>query len=121
MILEGRAKSLRARFPIAAALFDEKLLEDVAIFHIKRSFDLLRSAAHDTIGDRLEWLMPVDSPNDRYLLAIARPLRPKRTRASIEELRDLLEWPDLFAGNCVGEVKMEIFIAKLSAAVGGDG
>src|ERR1043165_4018467 len=97
IMLEGCAESLRGRFPVAAALLDEKLLEGVAIFHVKRSFDLLRSAARDTIGDRLEWFMPVDSPNDRHLLAIARPLRPKRTRASIEELLDLLERSDLFA------------------------
>src|SRR2546423_3356777 len=118
MILEGRAESLRARFPIAAALFDEKLLDRVTIFHIKGSFDLLGSASGDAIRDRLERLMPIDSPNDRHLLAIARPLRAKRTRAGIEELLDLLKWSDLFAGGRVGQVKMEIFIAKLSAAVG---
>src|ERR1043166_8038979 len=120
-MLEGCTESLRARFPVAAALLDEKFLERVAFFHIKRSLDLLRSAAGDTIGDCLEWLMPVDSPNDRHLLAIARPERPKRPRARIEELLDLLEWSDLFAGDRVGQVKMEIVVAELSFAVGGDG
>ena len=120
-MLERRAENLRTRFPVAGALFDEKLLERVAIFHIKRPFDLLGSAAGDAIRDRLERLVPIDPPNDCHLLAIARSLRQKRIRSGIEELVDLLERPDLFAGARVGEVKMEMLIAKLAAAVGGDG
>jgi len=120
-MLERRAENLRTGFPVAGALLDEKLLERVAIFHIKRPFDLLGSAAGDAIRDRLERLVPIDPPNDCHLLAIARPLRQKRIRSGIEELVDLLERPDLFAGARVGQVKMEMLIAKLAAAVGGDG
>ena len=120
-MLEWRAENLRTRFPVAGALFDEKLLERVAIFHIKRPFDLLGSAAGDAIRDRLERLVPIDPPNNCHLLAIARLLRRKRIRSGVEELRDLLERPDLFAGARVGQVKMEMLIAKLAAAVGGDG
>src|SRR6476659_3756831 len=121
MWLKGRAENLRTRFPVAAALFDEKLLERVAISYIKRSFDLLGPAAVDAICDRRERLVPIDSPNDCHLLAMLRPLRPKRTRTGIEELLDLLQRSDLFAGDRVGQVEMEIVIAKLPAAVGGDG
>src|SRR5256714_2578599 len=120
-MLEWRAENLRTRFPVGNALLHEKLLERVAIFHIKRPFDLLGSAAGDAIRDRLERLVPIDPPNDCHLLAIARPLRQKRIRSGIEELVDLLERPDLFAGARVGQVKMEMLIAKLAAAVGGDG
>src|SRR5438270_7412531 len=119
-MLERCAENLRTGFPVAGALFDEKLPERVAIFHIKRPFDLLGSAAGDAIRDRLERLVPIDPPNDCHLLAIARPVRRKRIRSGVEELRDLLERPDFFAGACVGQVKMEILIAKLTAAVGGD-
>src|SRR2546423_12771119 len=79
-MLERRAENLRTGFPVAGALLDEKLLERVAIFHIKRPFDLLGSAAGDAIRDRLER-------------------------------------PDLFAGARVGQIKMEMLIAKLAAAV----
>src|SRR5438477_10155475 len=120
-MLEGRAENLRTRFPVAGAFFHEKLLQRVAIFHIKRPFDLLGSAAGDAIRDRLERLVPIDPPNNCHLLAIARPLRRKRIRRSVEELRDLLERPDLFAGARAGQVKMEILITKLAATVGGDG
>src|ERR1022692_5271492 len=120
-MLEWRAENLRTRFPVAAALFHEKLLEHVAIFHIKRPFDLLGSAAGDAIRDRLERLAPIAPPNDCHLLAIARPLRRKPIRSGVEELLDLLERPDLFAGARVGQVKMEILIPELAAAVGGDG
>ena len=65
--------------------------------------------------------MPIDSPNDCHLLAIAGPLRRERTRSGVEELCDLLKRPDLSAGAHVGQVKMEILIAKLAAAMGGDG
>src|SRR5260370_21971571 len=101
-MLERRAENLRTRFPVAGALFHENLLERAAIFDIKRPFDLLGSAAGDAIRDRLERLMPIDPPNDCYLLAIARPLRRKRIRSGVEELRDLLERPDLFARARVG-------------------
>ena len=120
-MLEWRAENLRTRFPVAGAFLNEKLLEGVAIFHIKRPFDLLGSAAADAIRDRLERLVPIDPPNDCHLLAIARPLRCKRGPGGVEELRDLLERADLFAGASVGQVKMEILIAKLAATVGGDG
>lgn len=122
IMLERRAENLRTRFPVARRhFFHEKLLERVAIFHIKRPFDLLGSAAGDAIRDRFERLVPIDPPNDCHLLAIARPLRRKRIRSGVEEILDLLERPDLFAGARVGQVKMEVLIAKLAAAVGGDG
>src|SRR5438046_10154013 len=105
-MLEWRAENLRTRFPVAGALFDEKLLERVAIFHIKRPFDLLGSAAGDAIRDRLERLVPIDPPNDCHLLAIARPLRRKRIPSGVEELRVLLERPDHFAGDSFGQVNM---------------
>src|ERR1043166_5481317 len=120
-MLERRAENLRTRFPVANALFHEKLLERVAVFHIKRPFDLLGSAAGDAIRDRLERLVPIDPPNDWHLMAIARPLRTERTRSGVEEFVDLLQRPDLFAGARVGQIKMEILIAKLATAVGGDG
>src|SRR5256886_13541611 len=120
-MLERRAENLRTGFPVAGALLDEKLLERVAIFHIKRPFDLLGSAAGDAIRDRLERLVPIDPPNDCHLLAIARPLRQKRIRSGIEELVDLLERPHLFAGAPVGQGKVENALAKLAASGGGDG
>jgi hypothetical protein len=55
------------------------------------------------------------------MLAIVRPLRAKRRPRGIEELCDFFERPDLFAGAGVGQIKMEIVIAKFAAAVGGDG
>src|SRR5258708_5879756 len=115
-MLERRAENLRTRVPVAGALFDEKLLERVPIFYIKRPFDLLGSAAGDAIRDRLERLVPIDPPNDCHLLAIARPLRRKRIPSGVEELLDLLERPDLFAGPPLGHVKIEMFIAKLPPA-----
>src|SRR5205807_8861636 len=121
IMLERCTENLRTRFRVTDALFHKKLLERVAIFHIKRPLDLLGSAAGDAIRDRLERLVPIDPPNDCHLLAIARPLRRKRIASSVEELLDLLERSDLFAGGRVGQVKMEMLIAKLAAAVGGDG
>ena len=120
-MLERRAENFRTRFSLAHALFHEKLLERGAIFHIKRPFGLPGSAAGDAIRDRLERLVPIDPPNDCHFLAIAGPLRRKPIRGGVEELLDLLERPDLFAGARVGQIKMEILIAKLAAAVGGDG
>src|SRR5947209_10316851 len=120
-MLERRAENFRTGFPVAGALFDEKLFERVAIFHIKRPFDLLGSAAGDAIRDRLERLVPIDPPNDCHLLAIARPLRRKRIPGGVEELCDLLERSDFLARARIGQVKMEILIAKLAATVGGDG
>src|SRR4029077_361846 len=96
-------------------------LERVAIFHIKRPSDLLGSATGDAIRDRLERLVPIDPPNNCHLITIARPLRRERTRSGVEEFRDLLKRTNLFAGARVGQVKMEILIAELAAAVGGDG
>ena len=59
-MLERCAENLRTRFRVADALFHKKLLERVAIFHIKRPLDLLGSAAGDAIRDRFERLMPID-------------------------------------------------------------
>src|SRR2546423_15574400 len=101
-MLERRAENLRTGFPVAGALLDEKLLERVAIFHIKRPFDLLGSAAGDAIRDRLERLVPIGPPNECHLLALPRPPRPKRIRSGNEELGDLLERPDLFSGARLG-------------------
>src|SRR5207302_3978055 len=103
-MLERRAENLRTGFPVAGALLDEELLERVAIFHIKGPFDLLGSAAGDAIRDRLERLVPIDSPNNCHLLAIARLPRRTRIPSRVEALRDLLEPPDLFAGARVGQV-----------------
>src|SRR5438094_9873898 len=97
-MLERRAENLRTGFPVAGALLDEKLLERVAIFHIKRPFDLLGSAAGDAIRDPLERLVPIDPPNGCHLPAIPRPPRQKRIRSGTEELVDLLHRPDPFSG-----------------------
>src|SRR5215212_1718698 len=120
-MLERRAENLWTRFPLTGTLFHKKLLKRVPIFHIKWSFDLLGSAAGDAIRDRLERLVPINSPNDCHLLAVDRPLRSKGTRTCVEKLRDLLERSDLFTGAGVGQVEVEIFIAKLAPAMGGDG
>src|SRR4051812_25084188 len=120
-MLERHAENLRTRFPVGDALFNEKLLERVAIFYLKRSFDLLSSATGDAIRDRTERLVPIDQPNDCHLLAIARPLRRILIRSGVQEILDLLERADLFSRARVGQGKMEILVAELAAAVGGDG
>src|SRR5439155_27261573 len=93
IMLERCAENLRTRFPLGDALFHKKLLERVAVFHIKRPFDLLGSTAADAIRDRLERLVPIDPPNNCHLLAIAIRLRRKRIRSCVEDVRDLITLP----------------------------
>src|SRR5205085_4827840 len=60
IMLERCTENLRTRFRVTDALFHKKLLERVAIFHIKRPLDLLGSATGNAIRDRFERLMPID-------------------------------------------------------------